>query len=77
MTINVKLFGIFADAVGQPTLQIGPVTDVDSLRQLLVARDVRFIQIPYAIAVNHKIVHDNIDLNLSDEIAILPPFAGG
>jgi sulfur-carrier protein len=77
MTITVKLFGIFADTLGHATLLLGPVTDLESLRIQLVSRDARFADMPYSIAVNHKIVRENIDLNLTDEIAILPPFAGG
>jgi molybdopterin converting factor small subunit len=34
-------------------------------------------KIPFAVAVNHKVVDDTTALNYLDEVALLPPISGG
>ena len=47
------------------------------LRRSLAARISGLDQLSYAIAVDRRIVHQDVPLTGSEEIAVLPPFAGG
>ncbi|MGB5944398.1 MAG: MoaD/ThiS family protein [Leeuwenhoekiella sp.] len=79
MKVNVKYFGQVAEKtnVEEETWELA-APDLSQLLRRLKDKYV-FSDIPLNIAVNHKLVaiNDSITLTESDEIAILPPFAGG
>ena len=80
MTVTVLLFASYADALGSSaiTLDLAPgatVRDlVDRLQQMRGAD-----RLPPAplIAVNHSYASGNQILSPTDEIAVIPPVAGG
>ena len=61
----------------QDQLEMELVRDTDSLKQKLSELDQEFVNLPFSIAVNKKIFSQNQAIDPSDEIALLPPFAGG
>lgn len=77
--ITVNYFGNIAEAAqsDSETLEYNAL----SLAELLELLDSKYAigQFPFQVAVNRKIVSKQQILNLSDsdEIALLPPFAGG
>ena len=77
--ITVNYFGNIAEAVrsNSETLESKSM----SLADLLDLLDSKYAiaQFPFQVAVNRKIVSKQQDLNISDsdEVALLPPFAGG
>ncbi|MDR5590508.1 MoaD/ThiS family protein [Christiangramia sp. SM2212] len=78
MKLNIKYFGIIAEAAGK-TEEVLEVSDEVSLDELKQERVQNYkIQDPDSIqlAVNHELKF-NIKLKDGDEIAFLPPFAGG
>lgn len=77
--ITVNYFGNIAEAAqsDSETLEYNSM----SLAELLELLDSKYAigQFPFQIAVNRKIVSKQQALNIvdSDEVALLPPFAGG
>ena len=74
--MRVLLFGMLAEKAGTDSLDLS-VGSVSALRELLRERIVGFDRMSYAIAVDRKIVRDDAPLMGNEEIAVLPPFAGG
>lgn len=76
MEINVKLFGML-EGLAPDGLKLKDVHDTDALLQQLTDLNPKFSQYQFSIAINKKIVDSVTKLNEGDEIALLPPFAGG
>ena len=84
MTLTVKLFGMLKGLLGgesdltitlEPGAQVHDlITAVQGMNpdvgELLLKKKV-------LVSVNHEIAHGDLELTGSDEIAFLPPFAGG
>ena len=70
------LFGILAEKAGTDLLQLN-AGSIASLKEQLAARIEHFDRYTYAIAVDRKIVKGDLALSGTEEIAVLPPFAGG
>ncbi|MCC6581960.1 MAG: MoaD/ThiS family protein [Phycisphaeraceae bacterium] len=77
MSIQIKLFGPLTDVVGSSQLTLSEIADTESLRKTILAEFPGLNKHAYKIAVGKKIVNENIKLNPGDEVALLPPFAGG
>lgn len=79
MTVRVLLFASWADALGSRAVDLD-VADDATAADVLSALDVRAAgaKLPRpALAVNRCIVHSHSRIALGDEIAIIPPVAGG
>ena len=81
MQVCTLFFAAYRDAVGAATLQVDlpeGATVVDLVRGLR-ARGAPFDRLPEApaIAVNRALVRGDARLSHGDEIAFLPPVAGG
>ncbi len=74
--MDVLLFGLIAEKAGTDKLSI-TAPDTQALKQALEGRIEGLASLSYALAVDRKITHGNVALNGSEEIALLPPFAGG
>ena len=74
--MRVLLFGIIAEKAGATELEL-EATSVNELRDRLAERITGFGDLVHAIAVDRQVVHEDRKLNGSEEIAVLPPFAGG
>jgi molybdopterin synthase sulfur carrier subunit len=78
-TITVKYFGEIAEATNcneeQVTTQSNKLSDV--IKALCVKHNLE--RFPMIIALNQNLIDlsDDININNKDELAILPPFAGG
>jgi len=78
MKLNVKYFGMIVEWAGSENGQLDfSGTSVAELRSQLEKLIPGLSSASYQIAVNHVIVSDDAIITLGDEIAILPPFAGG
>lgn len=80
--MNVLLFGIAKDIVGKSQLQFSESDDIP--RTVLELKNRISVQYPefsklssLAVAVNSEYAEDDVSLNGSDEIAIIPPVSGG
>lgn len=74
--MNVLLFGVLADITGRSTIEM-EAKDIDSLKVILSTQYPALIQHRFQFAVNREIIKNNIALKYGDEVALLPPFAGG
>jgi molybdopterin synthase sulfur carrier subunit len=74
--MEVLLFGIIAEQAGTDRLAL-EANSLHGLRTTLVERIPQLAKLSYAIAVDRTVVHGDMPLTGSEEIAVLPPFAGG
>ena len=77
--IHVKYFGMIAEATNCSEEKIALESQklADSLQKLTIKY--KLDELPLNVAVNKNMVDKNSDYTITenDEIAILPPFAGG
>lgn len=76
---NIKCFGMIAEWAGGGALQL-PLdvsATVRTLRDAAEQRWPRLKGISYRVAVNQQLSDDSDTVSEKDEIALLPPFAGG
>ena len=80
MSIPVLLFASYADAFGSRRLdvQIGAPCRVDELVQVMrsLPGGVRLPPMPL-VAVNRNWAAGGVTINAGDEVALIPPVAGG
>ena len=77
INIKVLFFGSLEDISGCKESKFTDFTNLDSLIKSLEISFPKLKGKTYQIAINKKIESKNINLNEGDEIALLPPFAGG
>ncbi|NVO30633.1 molybdopterin converting factor subunit 1 [Hymenobacter lapidiphilus] len=80
MRLNIALFGVAREIVGQPTLEIETAAG-QSARGLLSELHARYPALAalssLAVAVNNEYAADDAPLHERDEIALIPPVSGG
>lgn len=80
MKINVLLFGIATDLIGNSSLQIElPINcSVTTFKELLISQNEALKEMStYAVAINESYASDDVIIKNSDIIAIIPPVSGG
>ena len=77
MKIKILVFGILADRIGQTTIETSSRKSVGELREFLVSEYPQLENLRYSISVNRQISDDDKQIKGGDEVALLPPFAGG
>ena len=75
--MKILLFGVLSDVVKAQYIEITHVSTTDELIKYLEDKFPDFKKYNYQIALNHKKTNGNLHINITDEIALLPPFAGG
>lgn len=78
MEVKVSYLGMLVDQTGKNHEAIS-LTDnrISTLDAVLVAKYPMLKELPYNIVVNHEVASSHLELEQNDEIALLPPFAGG
>ena len=77
MEITILLFGNLAQIAETNKLIVQDVKDTGSINELMLSKFPTFKNKKYIIALNQQLVKDNQNLKDGDELAFLPPFAGG
>ncbi|HEX7939132.1 MAG TPA: MoaD/ThiS family protein [Gemmatimonadaceae bacterium] len=80
MTVRVLLFASYADAVGQPHVTIELPTGArvrDVLDRIRVLVSGKRVPDKPLVAVNQRYAREDQAVSASDEVAIIPPVAGG
>lgn len=78
MELSLNYFGMIAETtnVQQEKLDV-EVQTINDLKLTLIEKYPTMAKLNYQFAVNQNLVEDNFQLSKGDEIALLPPFAGG
>lgn len=74
--MDVLLFGIIAEKAGAASISV-EVDSTQGLRKALIDRIPGIDRLSYAIAVDRMVVIKDRPLRGGEEVAVLPPFAGG
>lgn len=74
--MEVRLYGIIAEQAGTEHVNVD-ASNTDQLVEQLEERIIGLSQLSYAVAVQRKLVSGNVKLQGHEEVALLPPFAGG
>lgn len=80
MNLNLNYFGMLAEktATQKETLRISNNSlSVEELNHLLFNKYPSLKEMNFKVAVNQTIANPSLLLKENDEIALLPPFAGG
>lgn len=77
MTVNVLFFGVLSEITGKHAFSIDGITDTSQLNIKLIEKYPEIKSVTYRIALNQEIIDSNTKLNDDDEVAFMPPFAGG
>lgn len=70
------LFGMIAERAGADRIDLN-ADDTAEMRSMLIERINGLESLSYAIAVDRVIINKDMPLTGSEEVAVLPPFAGG
>ena len=74
--MEIMLFGLIAEKAGSTRIAV-EASSMAELRARLEERIEGFGRLSCAIAVDRRLVHDDMTFTGAEEIAVLPPFAGG
>jgi molybdopterin synthase sulfur carrier subunit len=77
MDISVLFFGVLAEVTGTSRKHYRDIKSFGDLKQRIMDDFPEIIHYSFRIAVNNKIVNEDPLLRQDDEVAYLPPFAGG
>jgi sulfur-carrier protein len=77
MEINVLFFGVLAEVTGTHRKHYRGISSYGDLTHRIEDDFPEIVHYNFRIAVNNKIVNDDPLLREGDELAYLPPFAGG
>lgn len=77
MEINVLFFGILTEVTGTSRKHYRDIKSFSDLRHRIEDDYPEIVHYNYRIAVNNEIIDENPVLDDNDEVAFLPPFAGG
>ncbi|UCG28966.1 MAG: MoaD/ThiS family protein [Bacteroidales bacterium] len=77
MKIEVLFFGVLTEVSKVDKLVIHDVKNLEGLMNELNIRYPDLQKYTFQISVNREIIHKNKSFKDGDEVAFLPPFAGG
>lgn len=77
MIVRVLFFGVLAERAGRSEMSYEGVADTDSLEKRVSEEIEGLAEYSYILSVNRSVIKVNTVLNDGDEVAFLPPFAGG
>ena len=77
MGIKVLFFGRLKEITGKESIIFDSIEDIDSMRRNLSDSFPDMSNETFAVALNQEIVNGNKKISDGDEVALLPPIAGG
>jgi molybdopterin converting factor small subunit len=75
--MEVLFFGQVTDITNTSSLLVDTCEDLDVLKYLLFNQFPNLADAKLLIAVDNKIVHENISLNENSKISFMSPYSGG
>jgi sulfur-carrier protein len=77
MSVRILFFGRLKDVTGKESIIFDSIEDIDSVRRNLSDSFPDMSNEIFAVALNQEIVNGNKQISDGDEVALLPPIAGG
>jgi sulfur-carrier protein len=75
--MKIKIFGVLKDIIEDSEIAFSTESTIQDLKSTLESSYPDLRKYQYKIAVNQQLVSDTTPIKEGDEIALLPPFAGG
>jgi molybdopterin synthase sulfur carrier subunit len=77
MKIKVLFFGVLMEVTGSSLKVYEEVKSLEHLKMRIADDHPETVHYSYRIAVNNEFIDGDLPLKDGDEVAFLPPFAGG
>lgn len=80
MQIKIKYFGQISEIMNaqESILKINKnEATLFSIKSKLISEQAKLKEIDFKLAINSRLVNEDVKLNNNDEISFFPPFAGG
>jgi molybdopterin synthase sulfur carrier subunit len=77
MEVKVLFFGVLTEVTGTAIKHYRDVKSIGSLKLRLNDDYPEIIHFDFRIALNNEMINSDHELNEGDEVALMPPFAGG
>lgn len=77
MEIKVLFFGVLAEVTQTMFRHYRDVNSFGDLKHRIEDEFPEIVHYDFLIAVNSELINDEPDLKNNDEVALMPPFAGG
>jgi molybdopterin synthase sulfur carrier subunit len=77
MKVKVLFFGVLSELTGTGIKFYDEVKSIEHLRQRVADDFPEIIHYIFNISLNNELITDDAELKNNDEVAFLPPFAGG
>jgi molybdopterin synthase sulfur carrier subunit len=77
MEVKVLFFGVLAEITGTSLKHYNEVKTIGDLKIRIYDDYPEVIHYNFRISLNNEIINNDPNLNNGDEIALMPPFAGG
>jgi molybdopterin converting factor small subunit len=77
MEVKVLFFGVLTEVTGTAIKHYRDVKSIGSLKLRLNDDYPEIIHFDFRIALNNEMINGDHELNEGDEVALMPPFAGG
>jgi molybdopterin synthase sulfur carrier subunit len=77
MEVKVLFFGVLTEVTGTNCKHYFEVKSVDDLKLRIQDDFPEVVHYNFRISLNNEIINNDPKLNDGDEVALMPPFAGG
>jgi sulfur-carrier protein len=77
MQVKVLFFGVLSEVTGTDYRHYLEVKSINDLKHRILDEHPEIEHYNYRISLNNEILNSDSNLNDGDEIAFMPPFAGG
>lgn len=77
MEVKVLFFGVLSEVTGTNCKHYRDVKSIGDLKLRIYDDFPEVVHYNFRISLNNQIINDDPSLNDGDEVALMPPFAGG
>ncbi len=77
MEVKVFFFGVLAEVTGTGFKHYNNVKSINDLKLRIQDEFPEIVHYNFSISLNNEITDKDLLLNSGDEVAFMPPFAGG